>query len=321
LHEFNLYGKLKIPGLTFQYFVPTKEESLNIAFNDVEFKVFVIPDAISIMLDVSEVSKHINIPVEYLFAQFSLPVNNEDLELIKKEDKWPENNENLADYIELMKKLRKKLWEFSRFELGQNLDSLDYSYTPEIALFKQLPTGEYKHLSHPQSVVRLEIQMPDEFTLFGKEDIEAFQKHINKEKERISFCWQALMNAYDYFDRRNYRMAIVESNIALERGICIRMQKHLPNNVDIDDLLKSQKVTSVIKCVLPLVNLISEEFDISQDLLDRLIIARTKRNKILHNSQKEVKKEVAKKALTAIEELLDIVEPRYLTEKRRKLNL
>lgn len=125
------------------------------------------------------------------------------------------------------------------------------------------------------------------------------------------------MNAKDYIDDENYRMAIIELSIALERAIKVHLTKILKQKgVDnFDKLFKDQGLSSVIRFILPL---LANKHKISAELLQNLSELITERNNILHQSKYEVKWDP--KYFESVVKLLDMLIPRYLTIKRKRLS-
>lgn len=167
LKRITLFGELKIPGLSFCQFIPTEKNPLHITLDSIRFKLFVTDRSLSSLFlkstDDEQISKMMNIAVQFLYAQFNLNCNDNDLDLLRK-NKWP-TLETIEKYINAMIKIKEGLWSFARFELGQPLSYLDRNTVPPIELWKKISTGLY-HLSPPESRTILKAYIPDINTIF-----------------------------------------------------------------------------------------------------------------------------------------------------------
>jgi hypothetical protein len=133
------------------------------------------------------------------------------------------------------------------------------------------------------ATIRLECQIPDKQILIDEQKWEKIETLIN-ENYRSDLALVCLSNAFSLFQEKNYRLALIEAIISLERALF----KHLPELIpetrrqSAQPYLNGDSVTEAVNNLLPLV---SESLGIDQPSITMCSEAVNYRNQIIHQTR------------------------------------
>jgi hypothetical protein len=148
------------------------------------------------------------------------------------------------------------------------------------------------------ATIRLECPIPDEQVLIDEMKWKKIETLIN-ENYRSDLSLVCLSNAFSLYLEKNYRLALIEAVIALERALFKHLGQFIPENarVDAQPYLNGDSVTDAVNNLLPLV---SERLAIDQASITMCSEAVNFRNQIIHQTRFRVDPNLVRQYLNCI---------------------
>ena len=124
---------------------------------------------------------------------------------------------------------------------------------------------------------------------------------INKYKSDLSFV--CISNSKEYFWNGNFRMALIEAVIALERALYNNLENYLDENdlVNCKHYFNNNSLTDIVKNVLPLAK---DKLNISDNLIKVCLNAVNDRHLIVHKTCVNLNREKVKNYISTIDQII-----------------
>jgi len=186
--------------------------------------------------------------------------------------------------------LEDSIHDIIRNDLGQFWVSHPYHHPEEderdilMGLRQRNPvTGKSEQFFYG-GTIRLESRIPKEHEMIDKEKWEKLGKLIDR-KYRSDLALVCLSNAYSLIrEERNYRLALIEAVISLERAVFVHLAQYIPDEEKdkAHPFLNGESVKDAVNNLLPMV---SQRLDIDAEAIKLCSDAIDVRNLIIHKTQ------------------------------------
>ncbi len=318
-------------GIIFTKFLPRRKEAIELKVNTYNVKIYfsyekkhlnhVSNDFIKRQKDIK---RYVNILTNTLRFEINSNISNNLYELLGNEVLNKETECFCRDIMDTILKLYDLIFGFMRNILNQvwlkqfryPLDNFGDFFLHSNAIW--MYEGKLKRLYFQNNTTTITVVI----------DRNAEQRYMSKRAwNNLKFYLEEgknaqteqifLANSLEYLDRKNTRMAILESVIALEHYVktnnCVNIERLIPEN-EFEFikklLLKKNQFSIPIGLILAK---ISNKLKLRRISVEAILKSIELRNMIMHNSQKEVNYQTARKCIFNIRDFI-----KYLKKEKVK---
>ena len=313
-------------GVVFTKFLPREKEAIELKVATYNIKIYfsyerkhlnhVLNDFIKRQKDIK---KHINISTNTLRFKINTEITNNLYKLLGEEVLNKETECFCRNIMNEILKLYDRIFDFTRNVLNQVwLKQFKYSLDNFVDFFLKTNAvwtyeGKLKRLYLQNHTTTIDIVTDSnaEQTYLSYRTCNELKDYLKK-KRKAKTEQIFLANGLEYLERKNTRMAILESVIALEHYIkinnCVNIKRFIPEDEFeyIKKLLLKKNQFSIPMGLL-LVK-ISNKLKRNNISIEDILKSIELRNNIMHNSQKEVNYQTARKFVFNIQNFIKYLE-------------